>query len=102
MLAEFSVVPIGKGISISPYVAKALDIVDRSGLDYRVNPMGTVVEGDWDKILALIKDCHTTLLKETGRVITTITIDDRTDKKEGRITRKVESAEEKVGRKLKK
>ncbi len=102
MLAEFSVIPVGKGVSISPYVAKILDLVDKSGLDYKVNPMGTVVEGDWDKVMDLIKRCHNLLLKETSRVITTISLDERTDKPEGRLMKKVESLEEKLGRKLKK
>lgn len=102
MLAEFSVVPVGKEASISPYVAKALDIVDKSGLSYKVNPMGTVVEGDWDKVMDLIKKCHDLLLSESTRVITTIILDERTDKPEGRLMKKVESLEEKLGRKLKK
>ena len=49
MLAEFSIVPIGKDVSLSKYVAKSLDIIDKSGIEYRMNPMGTVVEGEWDE-----------------------------------------------------
>ncbi|MGR3310190.1 MAG: thiamine-binding protein, partial [Candidatus Brocadiales bacterium] len=55
MLAEFSVVPIGKGTSISDQIADVLRIVDGSGMPYKINPMGTVVEGDLDKVLNLIK-----------------------------------------------
>ena len=102
MLAEFSIVPVGKETSISPIVAKALDLVDKSGLSYKVNPMGTVVEGSWDEVMDLIKKCHDVLLDESNRVITTIILDERTDKPEGRLMKKVESLEEKLGRKLKK
>ena len=49
VLIEFSVVPIGKGPSISPLVAKALKIVNESGDSYKANPMGTVLEGEWDE-----------------------------------------------------
>src|SRR5713101_3125768 len=53
-IAEFSITPIGKGVSVGEYVARAVDIVDRSGLPYRLNPMGTVIEGSFDQVLALI------------------------------------------------
>ncbi len=44
-LMEFSMIPLDKGASFSEYVARILKIVDESGLDYQLNPMGTVVEG---------------------------------------------------------
>lgn len=103
MLVEFSLVPIGTGVSISPYLANAIKVVDKSGLDYRVGPMGTVVEGDWDEIFGLIKKCHRLMMKDADRVITTISVDDRKDKpSRGRITAKVRSLEEKSGIRFKK
>ncbi len=101
MLAEFSMVPVGVGESISPYLAKAVKIIDESGLDYRVNSMSTIVEGDLDDVLGLIKKCHTVMMSQCNRVITTIVIDDRKDYT-GRLIKKIESLEEKVGKKLKK
>lgn len=101
MLAEFSVVPIGKGTSISDQIADVLRVVDGSGIPYKINPMGTVVEGELDKVLSLIKECHETVMKNTDRVLTTITIDDRKDR-ENRIELKVASVEKKVGKQLKK
>ena len=50
MLAQFSIVPIGSGSSLGDKVAAVLDMVARSGMPYKVNPMGTVLEGDWDEI----------------------------------------------------
>lgn len=81
MLVEFSILPVGKGVSISKFVAKAIDLVDKSGLDYKVTEMGTVVEGEWKEIFRLIERCHRLLLKETGRVVTTIKVDDRKGRK---------------------
>lgn len=101
MLVEFSVVPIGAGISISPQIAKVLKIVADSGLPYKANPMGTVLEGEWDTIAPVIKKCHDALMKESERVLTSITIDDRKGK-EQRIEKKLESVEQKLGMKLKK
>ena len=81
MLVEFSVLPVGKGVSVSKSVAKAIDLVDKSGLDYKVSEMGTIVEGEWKEIVPLIERCHRLLLKETGRVITTVKVDDRRGRK---------------------
>ena len=101
MLAEFSVVPIGKGESVSQYVAECIRIVEASGLDYKINPMGTVLEGDYDAVLSVVKQCHMRVLEMTPRVITTVKIDDRKGR-EGTLSSKVESVERKLGKKLKK
>lgn len=101
MLTEFSIVPIGIGSSIGDQVAEVLKIVDASGLPYRINPMGTVVEGEWDDIMKLIKKCHETVLKSGERVITTISIDDRKGKP-NRIEEKIKSIERRIGKSLKK
>ena len=103
MLAELELIPIGtKSASLSPMLAEVASLIDRSGLDYRVGPMGTVVEGDWDRVMALAKQCHQALLQSAERVMTTIRIDDRKDAPgSGRIVRKVQSLEARVGRPLK-
>jgi uncharacterized protein (TIGR00106 family) len=101
MLVQFSIVPLGAGESISGQVAKILDLVDGSGLSYRLTPMGTIVEGEWDEVMALVGKCHREALKGAPRVLTTITIDDRPGKPD-RITEKVRSVEVKLGRALKK
>lgn len=77
MLAEFSVVPIGVGDSLSAYVAECVEIVKGSGLDYRLHPMGTVVEGEFDEVMAVVSACHKRIAGMCPRVITTVRIDDR-------------------------
>ena len=103
MLAEFEVIPIGTAsASLSSLLADVAKLIDQSGLDYRVGPMGTVIEGDWDRIMRVAKQCHQTLLGSVDRVMMTIRIDDRKDKPgNGRIVQKVQSLEAKVGRPLK-
>lgn len=101
MVVEFSIIPIGAGVSTSAEVAKVVKLVDESGLDYRLNPMGTVVEGDWDEVMALIGKCHRLVAGDVERVLTSITIDDRKGRT-GRITGKVESVERIIGRAAKK
>ena len=104
MLAELEVIPIGtQSPSLSSQLAEVARLIDRSGLDYRVGPMGTVVEGEWDRIMTLAKQCHQAVLASSGRVMTTIRIDDRKDRPgAGRITQKVQSLEDKVGKPLRK
>ena len=100
MIVNFSIVPIGKESSLSAKVAEVLKIVSESGISYKLHAMGTILEGDWDEIMRLIKKCHKRILKETDRVLTTITIDDRKGRT-GRIAGKVKSVERKLGKKLK-
>ena len=102
MLAELEIIPLGRaGASVSPLLAKAARLIDASGLDYRVGPMGTTVEGAWDQVMALAKRCHEAMLQDADRVMTTIKIDDRQDKPGlGRITQKVASLEAQVGKPL--
>lgn len=102
MLVEFSIVPIGTGSSsIGDQLVEVLNIVDKSGLPYKANPMGTVIEGSWDEVFALIKRCHKKIMRSGERAITTITIDDRKGKP-NRINKKVESIERRLGKTLKK
>jgi uncharacterized protein (TIGR00106 family) len=99
MMIEFSVVPLGKGASVSAVVARVMKIVMDSGVRYKANPMGTVIEGDWSKIMDLIKKCHDEAMKDADRVVTSIKIDDYKGKGD-RLDKKLESVEQKLGAKL--
>ncbi len=102
MIAQFTLTPLGtKNDSLSRVLAKAMKLVAESGLDYRVGPMSTVVEGEWYQIMTLINRCRKTLLRTCPRVAIAITIDDRKNAV-GRITGKVKSLEKKMGIRLKK
>ena len=101
MIIEFSVVSIGRGEELAGPVARILDIVDKSGLPYQLTAMGTLVEGDWDEVLGLVRRCHEAMREEAGRVLTHIAIDDRPLAR-GRIAGKVRDVEEILGRPLKK
>jgi uncharacterized protein (TIGR00106 family) len=96
MLMEFSISPVGKGVSLSKYFAKAIRIVSESGLPHANNPMGTVVEGEWDELMALVKDCRDELIKDSERVIINMKIDDRPGKPKDRLTAKLKSVEKRL------
>ncbi|MEK6598724.1 MAG: MTH1187 family thiamine-binding protein [Deltaproteobacteria bacterium] len=101
MLAEFSIVPIGVGESMGDQIARVLKIVDESGLPYKANPMGTVIEGNWDEVMTIIKKCHQEVVKISPRVLISISIDDRPGKP-NRITEKLKSVEKRLGKEVKK
>lgn len=100
-MVEFSIVPMGKGASISPVIAEVMKIVVASGVSYRTNPMGTVLEGEWDAIMGVVKSCHALVMQDAERAITTIKIDDRKGK-DARMDKKLEAVERKLGMILKK
>jgi uncharacterized protein (TIGR00106 family) len=95
MIAEFSVVPIGEGESLSPYVAECLKIVRKSGLKYELTASATILEGDYDQVMETIGQCHKKVRSMTDRVMTSIRIDDRAGASD-EIVRKVKSVEEKM------
>ena len=99
MMVEFSIVPLGKGASVSAVIARVLRIVIDSGVPYKANPMGTVIEGEWGELMDLIKRCHDEAMKDADRVVTSIKIDDYRGKG-SRIEKKLESVEQKLGVKL--
>lgn len=100
ILLEFSMSPLAQGDSVSQYVARSLEIIDQSGLDYRLNPMGTVIEGEWDDVMGVVKTCWERMKADCDRVTTVIKVDYRKGKR-GRLSSKVKSVEEKLGRQLK-
>src|SRR3989338_546549 len=99
VLLEFSMSPLGKGESVGTYVARSLDIIDKSGVDYRLNPMGTVLEGEWDEVFAVVKKCYDRMKKDCGRISCTIKVDYRKGPS-GRLSSKVASVEQRLKRKV--
>jgi uncharacterized protein (TIGR00106 family) len=100
VLLEFSMSPLGKGESVGRYVARSLEIVDTSGVDYRLNPMGTVLEGEWDEVFGVVRQCYERMQKDCSRISCSIKVDYRKGAR-GRLSGKVASVEKRIGRKLK-
>lgn len=99
VLLEFSMSPFGKGESLSPYVARSLDIIDRSGLSYQLTPMGTIIEGDWDEVMAVVGDCFAAMRGDCDRISAQIKIDYRVGDA-SRMQSKIDAVETQLGRKL--
>ncbi len=82
-IAEVSIIPVGTGSpSVSRYVARAVTVLQQEkDVKYELTPMGTVIEGDLNRILALVEAMHQTAFDEGAlRVVTRVEIDDRRDK----------------------
>jgi uncharacterized protein (TIGR00106 family) len=99
VLLEFSMSPMGKGESVSAFVARSLDIIDKSGLPYQLTPMGTIIEGEWPEVMAVVTACFEAMRADCNRIGTHIKIDYRSGAS-GRLMSKIESVQGKVGRKL--
>jgi len=95
MIAEFSIVPIGGGESLSAHVAQAFQIIEASGVAHEYHAMGTNLEGDWDEVMAVIKACRDRLLETSNRVSLSIKIDDRVGVTDG-LQRKVAAAKRRI------
>lgn len=83
-IVDISIVPIGtKSPSVSEYVRKSIKLIKKSGLKYQVSSMGTAIEGNLSDIFELILQIHKAQVKMGAkRLLTTIKIDDRRDKKQ--------------------
>lgn len=98
-LLEFSVTPLGQGESVGQYVLRAIEIVDRSGLNYEVHAMGTTVEGDLAAVLDVMRQCIEALQADCERVTCTAKLDCRKNHPD-QLHGKVESLEQRFGRPL--
>jgi uncharacterized protein (TIGR00106 family) len=99
VVLDFSMSPIAKGESVSAYVARSLDIIDKSGLPYQLTPMGTIIEGEWAEVMGVVTACFEAMRADCDRISAQIRIDYRAGPG-GRLKSKVRSVENKLGRKL--
>ncbi len=81
VMIDLCVVPMGVGVSVSEYVAECERVIDAAGLDSELHPYGTVIEGDWDAVFAVVKQCHERVhAMGAPRVFTAIKAGTRTDR----------------------
>ena len=81
VIVDFTVVPVGVGVSLSEYIAACERILQESGLTYELHANGTNVEGEWEDVFAAIRRCHETLHgMGVPRIHTDIKLGTRTDR----------------------
>ena len=77
MIAAFSVTPLGAGESVGDLVAECVGIVRASGLRSETNAMFTNVEGDWDEVMGVIRQCVDHVATVAPRVSVVVKLDHR-------------------------
>ncbi len=96
ILVDLCIVPIGVGVSFSPYIAACEKVLTEAGLKTSLHSYGTNIEGEWDEVFAAVKRCHE-VVHEMGapRITTTIKLGTRTDRDQT-MEDKVRSVQEKL------
>jgi len=98
-MIEVSIIPLGtESPSLSQYISQAVKVLEKEeDIKYELTAMGTIIEGDLERLLTLVRKMHQAVL-DSGvmRVATTIKIDDRRDKTAS-MSAKVESVKRKLG-----
>lgn len=94
-IMEMSIFPLDKGNSLSPFVARAVDMIRKSGLNHEFGPMGTSIEGDIGELLDLARRCFDDLEKDCDRIYLNMKFDFQRGKS-GRLKSKVESVQKKL------
>ncbi len=81
VIADLCVVPLGVGVSLGQYVAECERILSRPGLRIKLHAYGTNIEGEWDDVMAAIRECHETLhAMGVPRLSSSIRLGTRTDR----------------------
>ncbi|MFZ0788242.1 MAG: MTH1187 family thiamine-binding protein [Chromatiaceae bacterium] len=90
-IVGFTLVPIGAGISVSPYVAAIERVLEESGLTFEIHCNGTNLEGEWEAVFAAIKRCHEVVHGEGApRIHTCLQVGTRVDRDQ-RMAEKLQS-----------
>lgn len=83
VIVDLCVVPMGVGVSVSPFIAECQRVLEEAGLEHTLHAYGTNIAGDWDDVFAAVKRCHERV-HELGapRITTSIKVGTRTDREQ--------------------
>ena len=96
VIMDLCLVPLGVGVSVSTYVAECHRVLQAAGLKTQLHAYGTNIEGDWDVVMAAVKQCHERVhAMGAPRITTTIKLGTRIDRDQT-MADKVRSVEEKL------
>jgi uncharacterized protein (TIGR00106 family) len=97
VIADFTIIPLGVGVSLSSYVAACEKVLAEAGLKTQLHANGTNIEGEWDAVLAAVKRCHETVHRMGApRITTLLKIHTRTDRDQT-MEEKIASVEARLG-----
>ena len=96
VIADLCLVPLGVGVSVSPYIAECERILTAAGLKIELHAYGTNIEGEWDDVFQAIRQCHEKIhVMGAPRISTTLKFGTRTDRAQT-MEDKVRSVQEKL------
>ena len=96
VIADFCLVPLGVGVSVSPYIAECEKILNSFGLKILLHGYGTNIEGEWDVVFEAIKKCHEKIHDMgASRISSTLRFGTRTDRIQT-IDEKIKSVQDKL------
>lgn len=76
MLFEFSIIPIGGSDHLSGVVADVVKQIEIAGLPYQLTPSATCIEGDWEVVMPVLRECHELAKRHSPHVMTLLKIED--------------------------
>ena len=83
VMVDLCVVPMGVGVSVSEYVAECERIIAAAGLAHQLHPYGTVIEGEWESVFDVVRQCHERVhALGAPRVFTSLKVGTRTDREQ--------------------
>ncbi len=98
VLVEFAMFPTDKSESVSKYVSRIIEMFKNSEINYKLTPMGTVFETDtMENALKILLSAYETLEPDCNRIYSTVKFDIRKNKN-NRMSQKIKSIEDKIGK----
>jgi len=96
VIVDLCVIPMGVGVSVGSYIAVCEKILSEAGLKTQLHAYGTNIEGEWDPVMAAVKDCHEELHRMgVPRISSTLRLGTRVDR-EQTMEDKIRSVKEKL------
>ena len=96
VIVDFCLIPLGVGVSLSPYIAECQKIFKSAKLEHQLHPYGTTIEGEWETVMDAIKRCHV-YIHDMGvpRITTTLKMGTRVDRDQS-MEEKISSVKDKL------
>jgi len=99
MLVELSILPLVGDGHLSDELAEVLKLIDSYGLPYQLTPTATCIEGEWNEVMELVRQCHDRVRSRSSHIVTFIKIEDEEGVSD-KLNRNISSVEQKAGRQL--
>ncbi len=97
VITEFAMFPTDKGDSVSEYVSRIIEMLNKAKCKYQLTAMGTIIETETlEDALAVIQKAYSVLKPDCHRVYSTVKFDIRKNRENGMIE-KISSIENKIG-----